>query len=50
LKTHGFDFNANEGTVSLVPGGVSAVTATAPLSSSDGTTPNITLSNSNIFD
>jgi hypothetical protein len=50
LKTHGFDFNANEGTVSLVPGGVSAVTATAPLSSSGGATPNIALSNSNIFD
>jgi hypothetical protein len=47
---NGFDFNADQGVSSGVGGGVSAVTASAPLSSSGGASPNIALSNSTIFD
>jgi hypothetical protein len=50
MERSGFDFNSDQGVSAGVGGGVSNVTATAPLSSSGGATPNIALSQSGIFD
>lgn len=50
MVKNGFDFNSNEGVIDPVPGGVSAVTATPPLASSGGATPNIALSGADILD